>query len=106
MVSQSGDGVPGRLRKKTTIFRWLYKRSMTRVFGRFIPDNRIKDPFSEWESFKLLLPRRIYRLFFTPVTSEIDALRALQKMILDASRDVSNVAGDKRGSLNSQTKPN
>jgi len=91
------------------IFRRLYKRSVTRVFGRFIPEqrvNEITDRLSEWESFKLLLPRAIYRLFFTPVMSEIDALQTLQKMIRDALRDAPDAAGDKRGAPNSRMKPN
>jgi hypothetical protein len=91
------------------IFRWLYKRSVTRVFGRFVPEHTIKEltgHFSEWESFKLLLPRAIYRLFFTPVMSESDALQTLQKMMLDALRDAPDVAGDKHVTRNSPTKPN
>jgi hypothetical protein len=82
------------------IFRRLYKRSVTRVFGRFIPEQRINeitDSLSEWESFKLLLPRAIYRLFFTPVMSEIDALQAVQKMLRDVLRDAPEAAGHKRG---------
>jgi hypothetical protein len=81
------------------IFRRLYKRSVTRVFGRFIPEQRINeitDSLSEWESFKLLLPRPISRLFFTPVMSEIDALRAVQNMLRDVLRDEPEAAGDKR----------
>jgi hypothetical protein len=81
------------------IFRRLYKRSVTRVFGRFIPEQRINeitDSLSEWESFKLLLPRPISQLFFTPVMSEIDALRAVQNMLRDVLRDEPEAAGDKR----------
>jgi len=90
------------------IFRWLYKRRLTRLFGPFIPEDtmeKIADSFSEWESFKLLLPRAINRLFFTPVMSEIDALQTVQKMILDALRDAPDVAA-KRDASNSATKPN
>jgi hypothetical protein len=61
---------------------------------------------SEWESFKLLLPGAIYRLFFTPVMSESDALQTLHKMIVDAIRDAPDVAGDKHGARNLPTKPN
>jgi hypothetical protein len=79
------------------IFRWLYKRRITRLFGRFIPEqgiSKIFDPLSEWESFKLLLPRAIHQLFFTPVVSEIDALQMVQKMIRDALRDAPDAAGN------------
>jgi hypothetical protein len=79
------------------------------MFGRFVPEqkiNEILNPLTEWESFKLLLPRAIYGLFFTPVMSDIDALQSLQKMMVDALRDAPNVAGDKRGVDNSPTKPN
>lgn len=38
--------------------------------------------------------------------SEIDALQALQKMILDALRDAPDAAEDKHGARNSPTKPN
>ena len=65
------------------IFRRLYKRSVTRVFGRFVPEqtvNELTDRLSEWESFKLWLPGSISRLFFTPAMSETDALKTLQKM--------------------------
>ncbi len=89
------------------IFRWLYKRSVTRAFGRFVPEYTIKeltDRLSEWESFKLLLPRAIYRLFFAPVMSDVDALQTLQKMMLDALRDAPDVVGDKHGATNSPTK--
>lgn len=88
------------------IFRWLYKRRLTRTFGPFIPGHKIREitgGFSEWESFKLFLPRAIRRIFFPPVMSEIDALQALQKMIQDALRDAP-VAEDKHG--NSPTKLN
>jgi hypothetical protein len=91
------------------IFRWLYKRRVARVFRRFVPEhtiNELTDRFSEWESFKLLLPRAIYRLFFTPVMSEIDALQTLQKMILDALRDAPDIAENKYGTRNSPTKLN
>jgi hypothetical protein len=93
------------------IFRWLYKRSVIRAFGRFVPEHTIEeltDHLSEWESFKLLLPRAIYRLFFTPVMSDIDVLQTLQKMMLGALRDAPGVAGDKHGAPNpnSPTKPN
>jgi len=90
------------------IFRRLYKRSVTQVFGRFIPEQRINEilsGLSEWESFKLLLPRPIYRLFFTPVMSEIDALQTLQKMIRDVLRDAPDAAEDKRGAPDSRMKP-
>ncbi len=79
------------------------------MFGRFVPEHTIKEltgRFSEWESFKLLLPRAINRLFFTPVVSEIDALQTLQKMMLDALRDAPDVAGDPHHARNSPTKPN
>jgi len=36
------------------ICRWLYKRRATRVFGRFIPQQKIYeilDPLTKWESF-------------------------------------------------------
>jgi hypothetical protein len=91
------------------IFRRLYKRSVTRAFGGFIPEQRVSEilsGLSEWESFKLLLPRAIYRLFFTPVVSEIDALQTVQKMLRDALRDGPDAAGDKRGTPNSRAKPN
>jgi hypothetical protein len=75
------------------IFRWLYERRLTRVFGRFIPEHTSKDlRFSEWESFKLLLPSAIRRLFFPPDRSEIDALRMLQKIMVNAPRDAPHVA--------------
>jgi hypothetical protein len=80
------------------IFRWLQERRASRVFGRFVPEHTIKeitDRLSEWESFKLLLPRAIYRLFFTPAMSDIEALETLQKMMLDVLRDAPDVAGDK-----------
>jgi hypothetical protein len=82
---------------------------MTRVFGPFIPEptlSKITDDFSEWASFKLMLPRPIYRLFFTPVMPEIDALRMLQKMTVDALRDAPDIASDKPGASNPPTKPN
>jgi hypothetical protein len=85
--------------ERTMIFRWLHKRRAIRVFGRFVSEHTIKeitDRLSEWESFKLLLPRAIYRLFFTPVMSGIDALETLQKMMLDALRDAPDVAGDEK----------
>lgn len=81
------------------ILRRLYKRRVTRVFGRFIPEQRINeitDSLSEWESFKLLLPRQISRLFFTPVVSDLDALKTVQKMIRDVLRDVPEAVEDKR----------
>lgn len=89
------------------VFRRLYKRRVTRVFGRFIPEQRINeltDRLSEWQSFKLLLPRPVYRLFFTPVMSESDALQTLQKMILDVLRDAPDAAEDKRRAPNSRMK--
>jgi hypothetical protein len=91
------------------VFRRLYKRSVTRAFGRFAPEHTIKEltgRLSEWESFKLLLPSAINRLFFTPVMSDIDALQTLQKMMLDALRDAPAVAGDEHGATNSPTKAN
>ena len=94
------------------IFRWLYKRRIARLFGPFVPEDtintimKITDSLSEWESFKLLLPRAINRLFFTPAMSETDALQTLQKMILDALRDAPDTAGDKRDSPNSAMKRN
>ena len=89
------------------IFRWLYKRRLTSLFGPFVPEHTIKkitDGFSEWESFKLLLPRTIKRLCFKPVMSEIDALQAVQKMIVDALRDAPDVGEAER--RNSPAKPN
>ena len=91
------------------IFRWLYKRRVTRLFGRFVPEHAIKElteHLSEWESFKLMLPRAINRLFFTPVMSDIDALQTLQRMIHDALRDAPDVAEDKHGDTSSPTKTN
>jgi hypothetical protein len=91
------------------IFRRLYKRRITRVFGGSIPEqaiNELTDGLSEWKSFKLLLPRAIHRLFFTPVMSEADALRKLQKMILDVVPNAPDAAGNKRGAPNSGMKPN
>jgi len=91
------------------IFRRIYKRRITRVFGGFISEqaiNELTDGLSEWKSFKLLLPRAIRRLFFTPVMSEADALRKLQKMILDALPEAPDAAGDERGTPNSGMKPN
>jgi hypothetical protein len=79
------------------------------VFCGFVPELTIKEitnSISDWESFKLLLPRAINRLFFTPVMSEIDALQALQKMMFDALRDAPSVSQDKHGPGNSPTKPN
>ena len=67
---------------------------LTRMFGRFVPEHAVKkitDSFSEWESFKLLLPRTIKRLCFKPAMSEIDALQAVQKMVVDALRDTPDV---------------
>ena len=89
------------------IFRWLYKQRVTRVFSRFVPEHTINEltgSFSEWESFKLVLPRAIYRLFFTPVMSEIEALQTLQKMMLDALHDAPDAAGNKHGTRNSPAK--
>jgi transposase len=89
------------------IFRWLYKRRLTSLFGPFVPEHTIKkitDGFSEWESFKLLLPRTIKRLCFKPVMSEIEALQAVQKMIVDALRDAPDVREAER--RNSPAKPN
>jgi hypothetical protein len=91
------------------IFRWLYKRRVTRVFGLFVPERAIKeiiDHLSEWESFKLLLPLAVCRLFFAPVMSDVEALRTVQKMLLDALRDAPGVAGDKHGATSSLTKTN
>ena len=78
------------------------------MFGRFIPQQKIYeilDPLTEWESFQLLLPRAIHRLFFTPVVSEVDALQALQKTIRNALRDAPDFVGEKRGVRNSPTNP-
>jgi hypothetical protein len=79
------------------------------VFGQFVPEHTIKeltDDLSEWNSFKLLLPLAIHRLFFTPVMSDIDALQTLQRMIHDALRDAPDVAEDKHGDTSSPTKTN
>jgi len=91
------------------IFRWFYKRRVTRLFGRFIPEHTIEeltDHLSGWESLKSLLPSAIYRLYFTPAMSDIDALQTLQKMMLDALRAAPDVAGDKHGATNPPTKEN
>jgi hypothetical protein len=91
------------------IFPWLYKRKLTQTFGGYVPKHKIKEitgGFSEWESFKLLLPLPIYRLFFKPAMSETDALKAVQKMTLDVLRNAPNLAGDKRSAPSSPTKPN
>jgi len=90
------------------IFRWLYKRKVTRLFGRFVPESTIKDvteSLSEWESLKLLLPRAVSRLFFSPVVSEIDALRTVQEMIGDVLHDAPHVASNKHSPPNSPRKP-
>jgi hypothetical protein len=79
------------------------------LFGQFVPEHTLKkltDDLSEWESFKLMLPGPIYRIFFTPVVPEIDALRMIRKMAGDALRDAPDIAGDKHGPPNSPTKPN
>ncbi len=79
------------------IFRWLYKRRVTRLFGPVLPKDAIKkvtDGLSEWQSFKLLLPRRMYLMFCTPVMSETDALQTLQVMIRDALREAPDGVGE------------
>ncbi len=91
------------------IFRWLYKRRVNRLFGPVLPKDAIKQMtggLSEWQSFKLFLPRRIYRLFFAPVMSETDALQTLQVMIRDALREAPDVSGNEHGVPDSPTKPN
>jgi hypothetical protein len=57
---------------------------------------KLTDELSEWKSFKLLLPRPIYRLFFKPAMSEADALRMIRKMLFEALRDAPDIAEDKR----------
>ena len=79
------------------------------MFGGFIPELKIKeitDTLSEWESFKLLLPRSISRAVFPPVMSELEALQTLQKMMLDALRHAPDVAGDGHDTRDSPTKSN
>jgi hypothetical protein len=91
------------------IFRWLYKRKMTRAFGRFVPENTINDLTagqSEWQSFKSLLPSAISRPFSTPVMSDHDALQTLQKLIRDTLRDAPDLAVNKPSARNSPPKPN
>jgi hypothetical protein len=78
------------------IFRRLYKRCVTRLFGGYVTEQAINetfDPLSEWESFKLLLPRAVSRLFFPTAMSQTDGLRAVQKMIGDALRDAPDAPG-------------
>jgi len=69
------------------IFRWLYRRRLNRAFGQFIGDDRLKEitsGTSEMQSFRMLLPRRIKRLFFQPVMSERQALMETSRMINEA----------------------
>ena len=90
------------------IFRWLYKRKLTQVFGASLPENAITkviDGLSEWESFKLLLPRRIHHLFFKPVMPDIDALQTLQMMIRDTLRETPTGSGHTHGISNSPKEP-
>ena len=99
----------GRVESDEMIFRWHYRRKLTQVFGGFVPKHTIKEvagSCSEWESFKLLLPRAINRLLFTPTISEVDAVKTLQKMMLDALHSPSNVAGDEHDAYDAPREPN
>lgn len=65
------------------IFRRLYKRRVARVFAPYLTAQQVETIFhdlSEWDSFKGLLPRRIYRLFFSPAMTETEALSAVAQM--------------------------
>jgi hypothetical protein len=78
------------------------------VFGRFISEqeiNGISDPLSDWQSFKLLLPGTVSRLFSTPVMSESEALQMVQEALLDALQNASDAAGFEHDACTFPAKP-
>ena len=69
------------------IFRWLEKRRLERAFGEYISRRTINEMLankSEWDSFKSLLPLRIWPMFFTPVMTERQALMEVSRMANEA----------------------
>lgn len=56
-------------------FRCLYRRRVVAAFGKYLTPGsgvaKVMATLSEWDCFKLLLPRPAHRLFFTPAMSEL-----------------------------------
>lgn len=65
------------------IFRWLFKRRLTHLFGRNISDEEMAKLLTpgEWGYFLLLLPEPIRRLIRKPAVSERQALLVMTQEI-------------------------
>lgn len=80
------------------IFRALYRRRLKAVFGQFLADEQLEKALgqmSEWTYCKLVLPRRLVRLFAPPKMTEAEALTKLSCMATHALREANSKAEEK-----------
>jgi len=74
------------------IFHWIYVRRFKRLFGAYIPNDKIDEMFSdlhEWSAFRLLTDRWNPFVVRDP-DKEYDALIQLQVMIQRALKQSEN----------------
>ena len=72
------------------IFRWWHKRRIASLFGAYLSQeqiNAVMRDSSEWDCFRLLLPRPINRLLFRPAMTDGEAyaeiIRAIRRILAD-----------------------
>ena len=76
-------------REAELIFRYLYRRRMLEVFGRFIPASRINEltaGTSEWHAFKSFLTMRWFRTEDEIANSLQEVRRAARNALDEAER--------------------
>ena len=76
-------------REAELIFRYLYRRRMLEVFGRFIPASRINEltaGTSEWHAFKSFLPMRWFRTEDEIANSLLEVRRLARNALDEAER--------------------
>jgi hypothetical protein len=74
------------------IFRWLYKRRLTKIFGQFMTEEDLAKLVApgEWNNFLLLLPEPIRRAIRKPAMSERQALflmtQEIHRVLIEAKK--------------------
>jgi hypothetical protein len=71
------------------MFRALYTRKLRRTFNGLITNVKLKsitDGISEWDCFKLLLPRTVRALLFGEKFNREESLKILEKMSNDIGK--------------------
>lgn len=80
------------------IFRALYRRKLKAMFGQILADEQLEKALgqmSEWTYCKLVLPRRLVRLFAPPKMIEAEALTKLSWMATHALREANSKVEEK-----------